>query len=108
VPTWVTYIDRNSQYGAVQSGVTTVSACRAACVADPRCVGVDWNPAGPPYCYAHRDRLNGPFRTVGITQHVLVDRCTTGMASATRRHPLSRTDFFINVTENSVARSSNQ
>jgi len=85
-PSWSTHDNRNSIYGRRQIGVTTVDACRSACLDDPRCVGLDWNRAGPIYCWLHQDRLNGPYHTDGVTQHVLVTRCqaASGMTSSAR------------------------
>jgi len=85
-PTWTTHENRNSINGMMQTGVTTVEACRAACLADERCVGLDWNPSGPNHCWLHRDQLNGPYTTIGVTQHRLT-RCepTSGMTSSALR-----------------------
>jgi len=82
-PTWATYENRNSIDGDVQRGVSTVEACRAACLADQRCVAIDWADAGSDHCWLHR-QLNGPYGSPGVTQHVLVARCetTSGMTSS--------------------------
>ena len=85
MPTWTTHDGQNSINGALQAGVSTLAACRAACLADQRCAGLDWKQAGPDYCWLHR-QLNGPYHSPGVTQHILVDRCqtTSGMTSSSR------------------------
>jgi len=99
-PRWSTHNNRNSLYGIRQPAtVTAVEDCRAACLADQRCVGLDWNHQGPIHCWLHRDRLNGLYGTPGVTQHVLVERCpstTPGKMSSTREWQL-QTSFFIYV-----------
>jgi len=78
-PTWSTHDGQNSIHGDRRPGISTVEACRAACLALPRCEGLDWDPTAAIHCWLHR-QLNGPYHYPGVTQHRLLDRCqsTTG------------------------------
>ena len=79
-PTWISRPGVNSQYGNPRRDLTTLVQCQAACVADHRCVGVDWNAwprPGYAYCWMHSDAANfrRRYATSGVTQHELTSRC---------------------------------
>lgn len=70
---WERKADTSASGGVFLDGVTTESACKAACIASPTCAAIDLAPIG---CVLHNDDdLADTQSTPGVTQFVLDRRC---------------------------------
>ena len=83
---WRSFTDTNSVGGSKLSAITTLVACRAACVAERSCVAVDWDATGGVNagCWLHddSDNLLKQYAARGVTQYQLT-RCRTTVATTT-------------------------
>lgn len=105
IETWTSRVGVNSVGGQPQAGLTTLSQCQAACIANYQCVAVDWNSRprpGEAACWIHTNANRRHFATPGVTQYELTKRCTSPPTTTETR----QLDLFVYFTTSSNSNSS--
>lgn len=74
VDTFKKYSDRNSE-GGESNSADDLDDCKANCLADEDCFGLDWSPDGDTKCWLHMDaeNLNEYEDNDNVDQYVRVD-----------------------------------
>ena len=80
-PKWDKVENSAGDNGAQVAGVSTESACKAACIANPACAGFDLDTTVTPNtCWLHTNVNNftPPRSRTGVNLYKLTERCPSG------------------------------
>ena len=91
---WGRRDNRHGWAGRGQRNINSVSACQSACLSQPSCVAIDYNPSNRyrVYCWLLSSTLTGYMR--GITNYYIINR----RLCSGQLHIYSRITYYVDRT----------